>query len=193
MLRSAFRARLVRPPLLLAPARRSAWSQPRYFLDGADPCDQARIDSLVNEWQDAVHRQKSGTVAHVARHLKDLGVTPIPRYALTVDPSEVDAPQVEALLRQQASLTRNARLLELGVRLEQPPWRLRGTAEGIDVAEVLARLERWDGLRAERRFEEADTLKRELFVAWDVKLLTTKGRRQFRRRRRGEEDIDEAG
>ena len=165
---------------------------PRYLTaDDAPPADTTAVETLVDEWQDLVHRQKSGHASHVLSQLKGLGVRPIERYSLTRDPSELDTPGVLSLLRQQPSLKRTSELLALGVRLEPPPWRHRGTADGIDLDGVHALLDRWDEVRLQRRFDEADRLKEELWVQWDVKLLTKGGRRQFRRRKRGEESMDE--
>lgn len=165
---------------------------PRYLTaDDAPPADIVAVEKLVDEWQDLMLRQKSGHASHVLAQLKGLGVRPMERYSLTRDPSDLDTSGVLSLLRQQPSLKRTSELLALGVKLEQPSWRHRGTAEGIDLDSVHALLGQWDELRLQRRFDEADRLKEELWVQWDVKLLTKGGRRQFRRRRRGEENMDE--
>ena len=181
-----------RPSAPLLRLMHDAAPLPRYLTaDDAPPADIAEVETLVDEWQDLVLRQKSGHASHVLAQLKGFGVTPIQPYSLTRDPSELDTSGVLSLLRQQPSLKRTSLLLALGVKLEQPPWRHRGMVEGIDMNSVHELLGRWDDMRLQRRFDEADRLKEELWVEWDVKLLTKGGRRQFRRRRRGEENMDE--
>ena len=157
----------------------------------------ARVEALVDEWHALVSQQKFARAGTAKKRLLDLGVVPLPQYAVAgdADAASLDAAALVELLRGPPTLTAIGQLAQMGVRLERPPWRLKGAsaekAATIDKAAVLLLLEQWDELRLQRQFDEADELRKRLFNEWDITIITKGARRQYRLR--GRADVLELG
>ena len=149
----------------------------------------AKVEALVDDWHALVSQQKVSRAGQAKRRLLDLGVVPLPQYAVSGAAASLDTAALVELLRGPSTLTAISQLAQMGVRLERPPWRLKGSAKKaatIDTAAVLALLEQWDELRLGRQFDEADAIQKRLFVEWDIAMITKGGRRQYRLRGRGD-------
>jgi len=150
----------------------------------------ARVEALVDEWHALVSQQKLRRAGSAKKRLLDYGVVPLPQYVVAGDAASLDEAALVELLRGPPTLTAISQLAQMGVRLERPPWRLRGAsaekAATIDKAAVLSMLEQWDELRLQRQFDAADELRKRLFVEWDVTIITKGARRQYRLRGRGD-------
>ena len=157
----------------------------------------ARVEALVDEWHALVSQQKIARAGIAKKRLLDLGVVPLPQYAVAgdADAASLDAAALVELLRGPPTLTAISQLARMGVRLERPPWRLKGAsaekAATVDKAAVLLLLDQWDELRLQRQFDEADELRKRLFNEWDITIITKGARRQYRLRGRG--DVLESG
>ena len=157
----------------------------------------ARVEALVDEWHALVSQQKFARAGTAKKRLLDLGVVPLPQYAVAgdADAASLDAAALVELLRGPPTLTAISQLARMGVRLERPPWRLKGAsaekAATVDKAAVLLLLDQWDELRLQRQFDEADELRKRLFNEWDITIITKGARRQYRLRGRG--DVLESG
>lgn len=166
----------------------------RAALHEDDGC-LARVEALVDEWHALVSQQKLRRAGSAKKRLLDYGVVPLPQYVVAGDAASLDEAALVELLRGPPTLTAISQLAQMGVRLERPPWRLRGAsaekAATIDKAAVLPMLEQWDELRLQRQFDAADELRKRLFVEWDVTIITKGARRQYRLRGRG--DVLESG
>ena len=136
MLRSVAVLRCLGPGRLPTLLRRSAAplttgpSLPRYLVADDAPfrheVDEAQVEELISEWQRLTLEQEFRASGFKLKALRDLCIIPLPYYTLTVDAATLDMAQVESVFKEQPTLKRTARLLELGVRLELPPWRQRG-------------------------------------------------------------------
>lgn len=187
-LSAAHRSTLLRHPVLATVRLHSSGTLPRFLVDdSSDPAalNMAEIEAMVNEWHDLIYQQKTPSAGTVKKRLKERGVTPLPRYTVA-DAAALDTAAAAELLRgvNMLGLTAISQLAQMGVHVERPPWRVKGSSAAFEnLPAVLAILEEWDALRLERRFDEADQLKQRLLEEHHVTLDTRNGRRQLRQRR----------